>query len=158
MKYPVYIQSVEGTHVVMDNGNWLFTRRGSMVVTKLFNKYGFEPSDELLVTDGARVRKDNVIFKHNGEEVKASDNGRIIIRDNTVYLTSNDQKIEIVNGSIIYSQYVSAGCVADANVPIGEFDPFSEPIIAEVSGYVHFEDIITGSTLLEKNRSPDRSS
>ena len=150
MKYPVYIQSVEGTHVVMDNGNWLFTRRGSMVVTKLFNKYGFEPSDELLVTDGARVRKDNVIFKHNGEEVKASDNGRIIIRDNTVYLTSNDQKIEIVNGSIIYSQYVSAGCVADANVSIGEFDPFSEPIIAEVSGYVHFEDIITGSTLLEK--------
>ena len=95
MKYPVYIQSVEGTHVVMDNGNWLFTRRGSMVVTKLFNKYGFEPSDELLVTDGARVRKDNVIFKHNGEEVKASDNGRIIIRDNTVYLTSNDQKIEM---------------------------------------------------------------
>ena len=35
------------------------------------------------------------------------------------------------------------------NKPYGEIDPFAEPIIAEVSGYVHYEDIIPGTTVEE---------
>ncbi len=147
MKYPVYIQDLSGTHVVQDDGSWLFTRRGAMTVTKLFNKYDLGSGDETIVADGARVRKGNVLYKHNGADVTASDNGRIIIKDNILYLTSNDQKVEVSNGSKIYAQYVGANCVAEAGVPVGEFDPFSEPIIAEVTGYIHFEDIIQGTTL-----------
>ncbi len=149
MKYAVYIENVAGTHVVMKNGDWLFTRRGSMIVTKLFSKYSIGSSDEVLVQDGARVRKDNVILKQGGKEITASDNGRIIIRDNVLYLTSNDQKLDIANGSIIYSKFVDGSVVAEAGEAFGEVDLYAEPIIAEVSGYVHFEDIISGATLDE---------
>ncbi len=150
MKYDVYIENLTGTHVVVKNGDWLFTRRGSMVVTKLFKAYNFDSNDEILVTDGARVRKDNPILKHKGQEVLASDSGRIIIKDNVIYLTGNDQKVEIANGSTVYAKYTQASCIAKEGEPVGEFDPYSEPIIAEVSGYVHYEDIIDGVTLETK--------
>ncbi len=147
MNYDVFIQSLEGTHVEKKNGDWLFTRRGSMVVTKLFNTYTIDSGDEVVVADGARVRKDNVILKHKGQEVLASDAGRIIIRDKTIFLTSNDQKIEVSNGSTIYAKYVNAECVAKAGEAVGEFDPYNEPIIAEQTGYIHYDDIIEGVTL-----------
>src|SRR5574344_91173 len=147
MKYPVYIESISGTHVVTKDGNWLFTRKGTMIVTKLFNQYPVAKGDKVQVADGARVLKDTVLISNKAGEVKASDNGRIIFQNDTVYLTSNDQKIDIVNGSTIY---MKAGQVADANQAVGEFDAFSEPIIAEVDGYIHFEDIILGSTLEEE--------
>ena len=150
MNYDVYIQSVEGTHVEKKNGDWLFTRRGSMNVTRLFNTYTIESGDELVVANDSRVRKDNVILRHKGQEVLASDSGRILIKDKTIYLTSNDQPIEISNGSLVYSKYVGADVVAKAGEALGEFDPYSEPIIAEVSGYIHFEDIIDGITLETK--------
>ncbi len=150
MKYPVYIQNLYGSHVVTKEGNWLFTRRGTMVLTKLFARYEFASTDEVLVQDGVRVRKGNVILKKNGEEVVASDNGRILIRDNMIYLTGSDQKDEVSNGSIIYAKYASSNCVAEEGEAVGEFDQFSEPIIAEQSGYVYFEDIIPGITLEEK--------
>ena len=60
---------------------------------------------------------------------------------------SKEIKVEIANGSTIY---IKAGEIVEANKPIGEFDPFNEPIIAESDGYVHYEDIIVGSTLEEK--------
>ena len=147
MKYDVYISSIEGTHVEKKNGNWLFTRRGSMVVTKLFAMFNVEKGDEVVVADGARVRKDNVILKHKGQEVLAPEAGRIIIKENKIYLTSNDQKVEISNGSTIYAKFVNGDCLAKAQEEVGEFDQYSEPIIAEMSGYVHFEDIIDGITL-----------
>ncbi|MBO7639178.1 MAG: DNA-directed RNA polymerase subunit beta', partial [Treponema sp.] len=150
MKYPVYISSLSGTHVEKANGDWLFTRRGTMVVAKMFSSYQFKKADEVLVQDGARVRKGNVILKQGSKEVLASDNGRIIIKDNVVYLVSNDQKVEISNGSIVYAAFTKSGTVTEQNVPVGEFDPFNEPIIAEVSGYVHYEDVIAGTTVEER--------
>ena len=146
MKYPVYIESVTGTHVVTKDGNWLFTRKGSMIVTKLFNQYPIAKGDKIQVADGSRVLKDTVLIAGKNGDTKASEAGRIIIANNTMYLTSNDQKVDISNGSTIY---VKAETVVDANQTVGEFDAFSEPIIAEVTGYVHYEDIIPGSTLEE---------
>ena len=70
-----------------------------------------------------------------------------MIKDGVLYLVSKDQKIEIVNGSTIYKK---AGDLIKKGDPIGEFDPFSDPIIAESNGYIHFEDVIVGSTLEEK--------
>lgn len=150
MKYDVYIESLAGTHVVAKNGDWLFTRRGSMVVSKLFKAYPVEAGDEVLVADGARVRKDNPVIRRGTQEIPAAESGRIIIKDNVVYLASNGQKVEVSNGSTIYAKYTEASCIAKAGESVGEFDPYSEPIIAEVSGYVHYEDIIDGITLETK--------
>ena len=128
-----------------------------MVVTKLFAKFQLESGDEVAVADNSRVRTGNVIIRRAKNEVKASDNGRILIRDKMVYLVSNDQNIEIANGSVIYAAYVNGNCVAESkdsknknkDIWVGEYDQFNEPIIAEVSGYVHYEDISPGTTLDE---------
>jgi DNA-directed RNA polymerase subunit beta' len=45
---------------------------------------------------------------------------------------------------------VKAGDFVDTQQTIATFDPFSEPIISEYDGYVHYEDIIPGSTLNEE--------
>ncbi len=150
MKYPVYIEKVYGPHVENKDGSWLFTRKGFMNITKLFSKYQFSAKDEILVANGSRVRKDNPIMKQGNKEILASDTGRILISGNYIYLTGNNQKLEISNGSKVYADYVKGDCTVDANIPIAEFDQINEPIIAEVSGYVHFEDIIPGVTLEEK--------
>ena len=51
------------------------------------------------------------------------------------------------NGSEII---VKEGDFVATNETIAFFDPFSEPIISEYSGYVHYEDIIPGTTLSEE--------
>ena len=151
MKYDVLLKEINFANAVPTNkGDQLFTRKSTMTVTKLFNTYQIDSSDDVKVTDGAYVRKDNVILSHKGNDVLATENGRILIMDKTIYLTSNDQKVEISNGSTIYAKFTSGSCVVKAGEFMGEFDPYNEPIIAEVDGYVHYEDIIPGVTLEEK--------
>jgi DNA-directed RNA polymerase subunit beta' len=67
--------------------------------------------------------------------------------DRTLYLIGQDQKIEIRNGSEFV---VPKGSVVEAEKTIATFDPFSDPIIAEASGMVKYEDIIPGTTLKEE--------
>lgn len=138
LKFPVIIDSVEGTHVETDNGNWLFTRKGSMKVIKILNRYEIKSNDKLLVADGDRIMKDSPIITRGKETICSSDASHVVIKDNVLYLVTNPQKVEIANGSTIFAK---AGEVVEAKGVIGEFDLFSEPIIAEVSGYVHFEAI-----------------
>ena len=61
-----------------------------------------------------------------------------------MYLVSSVQEIEIPNGSVIFCKQ---GDFVEANQTLGEFDLTSDPIIAEIDGYVHYEDIVEGSTL-----------
>ncbi len=150
MKYAVYVKSISGTHVVTEKGDWLFTRRGEMHYTKLFKQYPFAEGDKVLVEHEAYVRRGTAILNQNGEDVLASDNGTIIIGNGVVYLTSTDQTYTIANGSTIYADFASANCVVEKGIALGEVEQFSEPIIAEVTGWVHFEDIIAGSTLDER--------
>jgi DNA-directed RNA polymerase subunit beta' len=42
------------------------------------------------------------------------------------------------------------GEVAASEKPLASFDPYSDPIIAEVSGTVKYEDVISGTTLKEE--------
>ncbi len=150
MKYDVYVSEMSNAaHVVLENGNWLFSRRGTMKVCRLFQTYAVEKGDEVLVKDESRVRSDSPIMIKGGEKIFPSTNGRIKIRENTLYLVSSDQDVEVANGSTIYAAYTSVGSVIAKNKPYGEIDPFAEPIIAEVSGYVHYEDIIPGTTVEE---------
>ncbi len=147
LKYPVIIQSITGAHVEMDDGSWLFTRKGSMMVTRIVKEFTIEKGDKLLVKDGDRIVKDTPLFERKGEVVKASDIAAIVIKDDKLLLTSRELKVEIKNGSNVI---VHVGDIVAEGQTIATFDPYSEPIIAEVSGYVHFEDIIPGSTLAEE--------
>jgi DNA-directed RNA polymerase subunit beta' len=70
-----------------------------------------------------------------------------MIIDNNLYLIGQEQKIEIRNGSEFL---VKKGAVVEAEKSIATFDSGSDPIIAEASGIVKYEDIISGTTLKEE--------
>lgn len=144
LKHSALILDIAGTHVERDDGSWLFTRKGFMNVARVISSYPVEQGMQLLVEDGSRILKDVPLFIQNGEEVKSPEAARIMFRDNTIFLVANELKVDIPNGSVIT---VKVGDVVAANQPMGTFDSYSEPIIAEVDGFVHFEDIILGSTL-----------
>ena len=146
-KYPVIINSIAGAHVEMNDGSWLFTRKGSMMVTRVIEEFEISSSDKLLVSDGDKVSKGTPLFERKGEVVKASDISGVTIRDGKLLLIGREIKEEIKNGSNVI---VKAGDIVAKDQVVATFDPYSEPIIAEVSGYVQYEDIIPGSTLEEE--------
>ncbi len=149
MKYPVIVGKIEGTHVVMKDGdkeNWLFTRKGVMIATRIIDTIAIKGA-KLSVADGDDVRQGTVLANVSGKDVTAKENGSIKVVGDTLYLTGNEQEVEIGNGSTIL---VKEGDIVEAGEVLGTFDPVSEPIIAETDGYVHFEDVILGSTLAEE--------
>jgi DNA-directed RNA polymerase subunit beta' len=152
-KYPVYVKEVEGTHVPLESGHWLFTRKGYTVVNKVMKEYKLEPKETLLVEDGKRIIRGEPIIKHGAKEILSTEIAYAKVQGNskdstkTLYLIGQDQKIEIRNGSEFVAKQ---GEVVAAERPIASFDPYSDPIIAEASGTVKYEDIISGTTLKEE--------
>ena len=146
LKFDAFIKNIEGTHVEKKD-KWLFTRKGYMTVIRILDKIKVAADDELLVEDGKNLMRGDPILKHKGKEVLAGVNGKVVKGDGVIYITSKEQKIEISNGSTIFAK---AGDMIKKGEVIGEFEQFIEPILAESDGYIHFEDVILGSTLEEK--------
>jgi DNA-directed RNA polymerase subunit beta' len=154
LKYPVYIRDVVGAHVVLDDGRWLFTRRGFAIVSKVMKEYKIESGDTILVEDGKRIiRGDPIIRRSNNEEITSPEIAYAMIlkgpEGNTISLCliGQEQKIEVRNGSEFI---VKKGTVVEKEKTIATFEPFSDPIIAEATGLVKYEDIIPGTTLKEE--------
>lgn len=147
MKYPVYIRSVMGAHVELADGRWLFTRKGYTVVNRVLKEFKLEPKDEVLVEDGNRIIRGEAVIKRNGKDILSPEIAYAMVLNGYLYLIGQDQKIEIRNGSEFL---VKKGQVVPADQAIATFDPFADPIIAETSGYVRYEDIIPGTTLKEE--------
>jgi len=149
LKYPVYIKDVIGTHIQLEH--LLFTRRGYAIVNKVMREYKIERGDKLLAVNGKRINRGDALIKRGGEEITSPEIAYALVLKNkeneTLYLIGQDQKIEIRNGSTFEAQ---KGQVVEADKTIATFDPFSDPIIAEASGTVKYEDIILGSTLKEE--------
>jgi DNA-directed RNA polymerase subunit beta' len=154
LKYPVYIREVTGVHVELLSGHWLFTRKGHAIVNRVMKEYKLEGKDELLIEDGKRIIRGEPIIRRGTKEILSPEIAYAMILDGTgrskakiLYLIGPDQKIEIRNGSEFV---VKTGDVVEAEKNIATFDPFSDPIIAEASGIVKYEDIIPGTTLREE--------
>jgi hypothetical protein len=110
-----------------------------MMLTRIIGS-AEEKSGKVAVKDGDRVLKGTVLISRKDEgDFIAKENGIILIKDKVLYLVSSEQKMEIANGSIIK---VAEGQIIAANAVIGTLlDAYSEPIIAESDGYIHFDDI-----------------
>ncbi|AEF85897.1 DNA-directed RNA polymerase, beta' subunit [Treponema primitia ZAS-2] len=151
LKYPVYIRDVVGVHVELESGRWLFSRKGHATVNKVMKEYKLESGDKLLAENGKRVTQDAPIIKRSGKDILSPVIAYALVlgegAEKTLYLIGQDQKIEIRNGSEFM---VAKGTVVEAEKTIATFDPFSDPIIAEASGYVNYEDILPGTTLKEE--------
>jgi DNA-directed RNA polymerase subunit beta' len=147
LKYPVYIRDMTGNHVELHNGHWLFTRKGTATVCKVLKEFSVSDKDTLLIEDGKRIIRGEAILQHGSKTIVSPEIAYALVRGRKLLLISQDQKIEIRNGSEVM---VKPGSIVDAEKTIATFDPFSDPIIAEASGRVKFEDIIPGATLKEE--------
>ncbi|AEJ18544.1 DNA-directed RNA polymerase subunit beta' [Gracilinema caldarium] len=147
LKYPVYIRDITGAHVEMADGHWLFTRKGFVFINKVMKQYTLEAGDEVLVEDGKRVIKGESLIRRNGKDILSTEIAYAMLIDGQLCLIGPDQKLEVRNGSDLV---VRKGQLVPADHTIATFDPFADPIIAEVSGYVRYEDIIPGTTLKEE--------
>ncbi|GHU64307.1 hypothetical protein FACS189447_00830 [Spirochaetia bacterium] len=166
LKYPVYINEIDGAHVELpeeksENSEGklevtkpacrLFTRKGYAIINRVMKEFKLESRDELLVENGQRVIRDAPIIKRGSKEILSPEIAYAKIlkegKSRILYLIGQDQKIEIRNGSEFFAK---AGEVVEADKNIATFDPFNDPIIAEASGTVKYEDIILGTTLDEK--------
>ena len=144
--YPVYVEDVYCSTNVTTKKGWLFTRKGYVLVSKIINKVELKKGVSASVEEGTAVRKEQVIASSKDGDIKAAGNGTVKIVDGNLLVLSKAAKSEISNGSTVF---VAKGAIVEAKESIGEFDPFSEPIIAEQSGYIHFDDIQVGITLEE---------
>jgi len=147
LKYPVYIRDITGAHVEMADGHWLFTRKGYVFINKVMKQYTLEAGDEVLVEDSKRVIKGEALIRRNGKDILSTEIAYAMLIDGQLCLIGPDQKLEVRNGSDLV---VKKGQLVPADQTIATFDPFADPIIAEVSGYVRYEDIIPGTTLKEE--------
>jgi DNA-directed RNA polymerase subunit beta' len=151
LKYPVMVKSVEGVHVELPSGHWLFTRKGHAIVNRVMKEFVLEAGDQILVENGMRVNRGAPVIKRGKEEILSPEHAFVLVTESEegkhLYLIGQDQKIEIRNGSEFL---VKQGDMVKAEKTIATFDPFSDPIIAEASGFVKFEDIIPGTTMKEE--------
>jgi len=149
VKYGVVIRDIPENITVVKDGARLFTRKGFVTVSRIISELKIEASDALLVSDGERILKGQAVYKNKDEEVIASENAYALVHDNgkTLYLVGQEQRVEIKNGAELR---VEANQVVKADETIAVFDPFSEPILAEYSGTVFFEDIDLKTTLREE--------
>ena len=147
LDFDAIIDNIQGTHVEMEDGSWLFTRKGSIDVYRILASEEIKDGDELAVKDGDSLLKDSTLIVRQGNAVPANASGKVVVRDNMVYIVNKGVKVEIVNSSNIH---IKNGDIVKAGSSLGTFDQYSDPIIAESDGYVHFEDVIVGSTLAEK--------
>ena len=150
LKHPVYIREITGTYVDLDDGRRLFTRKGFVTVSKVMGEHKLESDDALLVESGKRIVRGDPIIRRGSDEITSQEIAYALVPDDNprvLYLIGQEQKIEIRNGSELV---VRKGAVVEKDKTIATFDPFSDPIIAEKSGVVKYEDIILGTTLKEE--------
>ena len=147
LRYPVFVREVHGTTVTRENGNLLFSRKGYLVVNKVIQQIARQPDDQVLVENGQQVLGEAELLRRNGSAILAEDVGFIFFHEDQILIIAQPKRVEVRNGSELL---VKAGQVVPADETIAYFDPFAEPIIAEVSGRVRFEDIVLGTTLKEE--------
>ena len=145
--YSIIVKDIKGSHVKLDNGNLLFTRKGELVFSKVMREYPLKKGDKVIVKNGVSVLKDEPLYEGKDGVVCSDVIALSVVRDDVIYLVSFEQTTEIKNGATVY---VNVGDFVRQGVEVATFDPFAEPIIAEQNGYVRFEDIISGTTLDEE--------
>ena len=147
LRYPILVANTYGNTVTLKNGNLLFTRKGYLIVHKILGTVQLEKGDRVLVEEGQRVLKGQTILSRKGRKIPAEEIGYVHRGEDALLLIAQAQRVDVRNGAELR---VKEGGQVPAEETIAYFDPFSEPIIAESSGRVVFEDILLGTTLKEE--------
>ena len=144
LSYAAIIRDVQGSRVHLDDGTTLFTRKGFLFASRVIESFELKKSDKPLVKEAEKVVRGSAVIRRGKTQITAADNAYAVLKDGTLYLVAQEQRIEIRNGAELH---VAKGDVIAPEQTIAGFDPFSEPIISEYEGVVRYRDIIEGTTL-----------
>ena len=147
LRYPVLVDSITGNTVPTKGGNLLFTRKGYIMVHRVLRTIDLKTGDRVMVKNGQKVLKGEVIVQRKGEKIIAEEIAYVHRTKETLLLITQPQRVDIRNGSELM---VNEGQIVATEEAMAYFDPFSEPIIAETAGKAVFEDIVLGTTLKEE--------
>jgi len=151
--YPVLIEKISGNIVKDENGNNLITRKGYIDVKKILVSRDIQENDVLLVRDGDLVNPGKPLIKRGEEIISATNKAYVHVWGSHLLSLGRLQRVTIKTGSqILFGEddVVEPRDVNGNENPIAKFDPFSEPIISEVSGTVKYLDLEQGETLKEE--------
>ncbi|BCR20991.1 DNA-directed RNA polymerase subunit beta' [Borrelia miyamotoi] len=147
LKNSFILNGIEGFNVQID-GKLLFTRKGTLKIINVIYEEDIKDVNDLKVLDSQKVIKGMPLFTNKEcVDVISSYIGYTKIKDDKLMIVSEEQEIPVKAGTkleINVGDYVEAGRI------IGTFDPFAEPIIAELKGKIKFKDVILGTTLKEE--------
>ena len=137
--YQTIVRDIKGQVINRADGVEIFPRKGHISISKVLDEItGLY--DELTVEDGASVAKGYPMYKSHGEYVNAKSNGHLHIIDGRTFILSTASEYKVPAGAELR---VRNHQVVDAGEPIITFDPFSSPIISDVSGtVVEFADFV----------------
>jgi len=95
--------------------------------------------DGVLKLDGVQF-----VVNRDGKPIVLNRNGRALIVDEN---GKERDSFNLTYGSVLE---VKDGEKISKGTAFAEWDPYSNPIVADVSGHIKFEDIIDGSTVMEQ--------
>lgn len=148
VNYPIYIEQFSN-YVIQPNGVKITARKGDLIIRRVLDKWEKSLLKDVIAENNAKVLIGDVIATlKDGTEIKATYNGTLKITDDDKYLMITGSKHSIVIK--VGSEYnVDEHVFIEPNTVIASFDSYNEPIIAEKSGIVRYQDIIPGRTLVE---------
>lgn len=146
--HSVIITRLSGTIVETAEGSRIFTRKGFIFYLPILDEIHLEKRARSLVGDGDRIVPGTLLYVDaKGKEVLSDRVGLVKMFNDRIFITSAEQRISVRNGSELK---VPLNAVVPPGTTIVQFDPFSEPIVAEYDGKVKFIDIKLGTTLKEE--------
>ena len=149
-KHAVLVTRITGTVVRNSEGEDLFTRKSYIFYRPALDEFTLEKGVKLAsgIADGVKVTGNSVICTKGSQNMVCSVKGGIVrIFGDKVAVLGSEERQDVRSGSVLHvaeNQYIAKG---EALIT---FDPFSEPIISEVSGIAKFVNLTLGIALIRE--------
>ena len=149
-KHPVLVTRISGNIVRNAEGENLFTRKSYIFYRPALDEFTLEKGVKLAagITDGVKVTGNTTICTKSGQNMVCSVKGGIVrVFGDKVAVLGSEERQDVRSGSILHvseNQYIAK------DEALITFDPFSEPIISEVSGIAKFSNLTLGITLIRE--------
>ncbi|RME88577.1 MAG: DNA-directed RNA polymerase subunit beta' [Candidatus Hydrogenedentota bacterium] len=150
--YEAFVKTING-HIVTDrNKDRIITRRGTMTIVQVLERYPLKDLAEISVKEGSRIIRGEVIAKKKSKDkgkenlvaIYASAPGIVRITENELELLGEDYVIGLSAGSKLL---VEEGDLVKAGAVLAEFDPYNTLLVAQQDGKVEFQDVEEGKNL-----------
>ncbi|MBR6084577.1 MAG: DNA-directed RNA polymerase subunit beta' [Spirochaetales bacterium] len=149
-KHAVLVTRISGNIVRNSEGDNLFTRKSYIFYRPALDEFTLEKGVKLAsgIADGVKVAGNTTICTKGGQNMVCSVKGGIVrVFNDKVAVLGSEERQDVRSGSVLHvteNQYV------EKDEALITFDPFSEPIISEVSGMARFSNLTLGITLIRE--------